>query len=170
MCIMCACNISVHIFPESPWLLVDSLRSRWPKKLKVPWLEYINLLLLKFFIGYNDRKSIYICKHMYNTELWICLRLLRSLILRECVFHGEMNQNKESRAQEALLFCQALEGTGAGEVICLLFYFLHMTARKNGLKLSTGSQKKKHRPKLASLEQKEVVRSQFVPCWIGSTY
>lgn len=73
-----------------------------------------------------------------------------------------MNQAKESKAQEASLFCQALEGAGAGEVICLLFYFLRVTARKNGLKPSTGSQKKKSSPKLDPLEQKEVVRSHFI--------
>ena len=77
-----------------------------------------------------------------------------------------MNQAKESKAQEALLFCQALEGPGAGEVICLLFYSLHITARKNGLK---GSQRKKSRPKWDSLQQKEVVRSHFVLPQIVST-
>lgn len=81
-----------------------------------------------------------------------------------------MNQAKGSRAQEALLFSQALEGTGAGEVIRLLFYSLPVTARKTGLKPSTGSQRKKSRPKLDSLEQEEVVRSPFVPPQTGGTH
>lgn len=80
-----------------------------------------------------------------------------------------MNQAKENKAQERC----SLSGPGRywgrwGHV--LLFYFLHVTARKNGLKPSTGSQKKKSRFKLNSLEQKEVMRSHFVPPQIGSTY
>lgn len=106
---------------------------------------------------------------MYSTELWICLRLLSSLILGECAFrYCEMNQAKESKTQEALLFCQALESSRAGEGICLLVYFLYVTARKNGWKPSTGSHKKS-RPKLDSLEQRAVVRSHLVPPQIGST-
>lgn len=100
-------------------------------------------------------ESLSVFVNLCNRELWVCLGPLITLIRRECVFHYcEMNQTKESKAQEALLLSQA-GGTGAGEVICLLFYFLHVTARKNGLK-PTQALNKKSRPKLDSLEQKEV--------------
>ncbi|XP_059019165.1 beta-galactoside alpha-2,6-sialyltransferase 1 isoform X1 [Mustela lutreola] len=64
----------------------------------------------------KDRKSLHVCKYVYNTKQWICLRRPSSLILRECVFHYcEINQAKGSKAQETSLFSQALEGTGADD-------------------------------------------------------
>lgn len=76
-----------------------------------------------------------------------------------------MNQAKESKAA----FLQPLEGT-AGEVICLLFYFLQVTARKKWSETKLRLSKKKNSLTSDSLEQKEVVRSHFVPPQIGSTY
>lgn len=174
---MCVCVVSqpVHFSREK----VHSFQSIIlkgvcdPKKATSHCSEYNNLLFFffKFFTVNKDRKSLHVCKYVYNTKQWICLRRPSSLILRECVFHYcEINQAKGSKAQEASLFSQALEGTGAGEVIRLLFYSLPVTARKNGLKPSSGSQRKKSRTKLDSLEQEEVVRSPFVPPQIGSAH
>lgn len=142
-----------------------------PKRLKVTGQNISICPFQKSFTVNKDGEPVPFYKHVCNTKKWICFRLLRSLTLRECVFHPcGMNQAKESKAQETFLFCRALEGPGAGEVIRLLFYSLHMTARKNGLKPSSGSQRKKSGPKWDSLEQKEVVRSHSVPPQIGSAY
>lgn len=81
-----------------------------------------------------------------------------------------MNQPKESKAQEALFSVRLWKVLQQVRSYVSFFYFLHMTARENGLKPSTGSQKKKSGSKLDSLEQKEVVRSHFVPPQTGSTY
>lgn len=93
------------------------------------------------------------------------------LFLRECVFHYcEMNQAKENKAQEVLLSFSLWKVLEQVRSYVSFFISCILLPGKMVWNQAQALKRKKTRPKLDSLEQKEVVRSHFVPPQIGSTY
>lgn len=90
-------RVKVHSFQLIPRGVRD------PKSLKIT-SRNVSTFFSWNLIVHKDRNPIRSYKHAYNTELQVCLILCSAPILRECIFHYcEMNQPKESKAQEALL-------------------------------------------------------------------